>query len=262
MLGQASGGAATGPRRWMQRWWGEASIDSRQKWDVVWPRLRALPRTLRLLDAGCGAGTWALELAARRPGWRVVGVDLDRAAIAEAERVRQRLGMPNASFACADFLEYRPEEPFDVVLSISSAHYAAESGEGPALFARLASWLRPGGLLVLFAPRRGADVPLVRGLPAPYVLRDLFTPAALGELCRGAGLAVVTLDPVIGSWGTLAKQVRRAADGSRALAAATYPVQITLATLDRLRPTLTGHAPSASLLLVARREPDRAMEAP
>lgn len=262
MLGQASGRAVTGPRRWVQRWWGEASIDSRQKWDVVWPRIRALPGALRVVDAGCGAGTWTLELAARRPGWRLTGVDLDAAAIAEAERVRQCIGIANASFACADFLEFQPREPVDLVLSISSAHYAAEAGDGAVLFARLASWLRPGGLLVLFAPRRGADVPLVRGLPAPYVLRDLFTPAALGALCAGAGLTVVSLDPVIGSWGTLAKQVRRAADGSRALAAATYPVQLTLATLDRLRPTLAAQAPSASLLLVARRDVQQAAEAP
>ena len=232
--------------------WGEASIHTRQKWAAVWPHLAALPSRapLRVLDAGCAEGGWALELAARRPAWRVTAVDREAAAIRVAERARTTLRLPNVTFAAADFADYQPATPFDVVLSASSAHYLVETGHGLMLFAAFHRWLAPGGALVLLGPRTAVEVPTVSGLPAPFAVRDVLSCDQLRILCAGAGLEVVGLHAAVGPAGTVAKQVERAAAGSRALQVATYPLQLALTALDRTAPDARR---SASLVLVARR---------
>ena len=99
MVGQATARLEPYPRRWIQSVWGHGDIDMRQKWWALWPHLSKLPTTgLDILDAGCGAGRWVLELAARRPQWQVQGIDRDRGTINAAERARQRLGVENVSF--------------------------------------------------------------------------------------------------------------------------------------------------------------------
>lgn len=103
-------GRATAPlhgivRRVLQSRLGLPSIEVRQKWLAVWPVLAALPPNgLRVLDAGCGDGTWTAELAARRPQWQLVGVDRDEAGIHHAARKAKRLGLRNVQFLATDFL--------------------------------------------------------------------------------------------------------------------------------------------------------------
>ena len=144
MIGRATAALWAGPRRWIIRLWGVPDINTRQKWHAAWPHLARLPKHgICLLDAGCGEGTWSLELAARRPEWAVVGVDRELAPTERAERARRSLGLSNLTFARADFLEFRPARPFDAVLSIASAHYLVADGRGAQLFRACSGWLRP-----------------------------------------------------------------------------------------------------------------------
>ena len=252
MIGRAIAALDPFPRGWLRRTWGLADIHTRQKWSVLWPHLAALPeRGIRLLDAGCGVGTWSFELAALRPNWTIVGVDKDGAAIQTAERTRERLAIPNVSFAEADFLG--PESPgrFHVVLSVASAHYLAEQGRGPELFGRFREWLEPDGWLFLIAPRRARDVGF-----APWLARPAGHPVFTGEeltlLCHQSSLRVDSLTGCVGPLATLAKQLyweaqRRSVWLNRLL----YPVQWTLSALDS---HLGGRASTRTmmLLLVAR----------
>jgi len=256
MLGQATARAQPAPRRWMLRLWGAADIHTRQKWAALWPHLSRLPHAgVRLLDAGCGDGRWSLELAERRPAWRITGIDITPADVAAAERARLALGTTNASFACADFLEYAPAERFDVVLAVASAHYLVEAGRGAELFRRFGDWLRPGGQLLLFGPRRGDEVPRLAHLPPPFRLRDVFSRAALDALCRESELDVELLMPSIGPLGTYAKQVSCGAGGSRAMSLVTYPLQLCLTSLDRVGRAADADGLSSAWVLVARRRP-------
>src|SRR5690348_7193228 len=117
MVGQATAAMEPAPRRWLQRVWGLPYIHARQDWSVAWPALAAMPREgIRLLDAGCGRGRWALELAARRPGWQVIGLDRDAAALRLAESARRKLRLDNLSFVQGDFVDFRSLPVFDVVL--------------------------------------------------------------------------------------------------------------------------------------------------
>jgi methylase of polypeptide subunit release factors len=100
MIGRSTAPLYPHRRRRVQEVWGIPDIHTRQKWMAVWPHLRRLPKTgLRFLDAGCGTGVWAMEIAARRPNWTVEGIDHDPAAIDQAETARARLGLANVKFA-------------------------------------------------------------------------------------------------------------------------------------------------------------------
>ncbi|WP_299033246.1 bifunctional 2-polyprenyl-6-hydroxyphenol methylase/3-demethylubiquinol 3-O-methyltransferase UbiG [uncultured Pseudokineococcus sp.] len=103
-----------------------------------------LPRRARVLDAGCGTGRVASELARR--GHLVTGVDLDASMLEEARRAD-----PAGRWVLGDLLEVAPEEvgaPLDaVVLAGNVVVYLTPGTEGDVL-TRLAGWLVPGGLLV------------------------------------------------------------------------------------------------------------------
>jgi SAM-dependent methyltransferase len=212
--------------------WGTLDINERQKWKAIWPSLSSLPEgPLTLLDAGCGRGQWALELAARRCGWTVVGMDRDRdAVIASRERAKQ-LGVSNVTFLHSDFLSFRPLEPFDVVLSVHSAHYLAAEGSGAALFEQFASWLKSGGVLLLMAPRRGSEIPESALLPR-LKSRDVFGYDDLLVLSNGSGLVPERLAPVVGRLGTLAKQISQLGRGGLFIRFVSYPIQVLLDALD------------------------------
>jgi SAM-dependent methyltransferase len=252
MLGQKTADLETGARRWVRRAWGVPSIHTRQKWAAVWPQLAGLPeRGLRVLDAGCGKGTWTLELAARRPGWQILGLDFSETFLREAEESRRRLGIENARFELGDFMRFDPAEPFDVVLSVASVHYLASDGRGDEIFGRFRGWLKPGGTLAVLGPRRVEEAPFVSALTHPP-WHPVFTRDALSELCQRNRLRVASLAGCVGPLGTLAKQLNWCVERrSSLLRLGLYPAQLLLDLLDR-----GGRAnesrPSLFFLLVAR----------
>jgi SAM-dependent methyltransferase len=255
MVGQATAALAPAPRRWLQRHWGLPHIHARQDWSVLWPLIAALPLTdVRLLDAGCGDGRWTLELAARRPGWQLVGIDRDPAALELAEAGRRRLALDNVSFVQSDFTEFRTPAPFDVVLSVCSAHYLVAAGAGDVLFAWFAAALKPGGQLMLYGPRVAAEAPWTPRLPRPS-WHDVFTADQLRRLCAAHGLGVSRLEGHLGAAGTLVKQIDLLATGRwrrLGLAAGLYGLEWALAVADRRRSIEPG-AQSLMWLLVSER---------
>ena len=184
-----------------------ADLHFYQKWKAVWPQLSRLPHTgVRLLDAGCGDGMWSAEIAARRPGWVVTGVDRDAAGIALARQRAASLALPNLSFVQSDFSAFAPPAPFDVVLSICSAHYGATVAGSQPLFLQLRDWLAPDGRVVMLLPRCLSEAPFVNRLTKP-VWHQLFSRQNLTELCAHGDLTAETIRPCVGPVGTLAKQL-------------------------------------------------------
>lgn len=167
-----------------------------------------MPDSLRLLDAGCGNGSWALELAVRKPAWQVTGLDKNPEAVRLATLAKEGLGLANVSFVCDDFLRYQPDGAYDVVLSVASAHYLVDEGRGTELFRAFRSWLRPGGKLLLLGPRCRDEVPAVSWLPMPMSKgRDVFSEQQLQSLCQETELCIQKLQPVVFTLGTLATQL-------------------------------------------------------
>jgi SAM-dependent methyltransferase len=133
--------------------------------------LRELPaRCRRVLDVGCGAGSFAARLAHRVE--RVDAIDRSPAMIALA---RKRTPY-NVKCICGDALTYPlPDGGYDAIFSISALHHMPLQ----TALARFADLLRPGGVLAVVALPR-AD--LLHELPAEVV-------AALGHRLLGAVFA-------------------------------------------------------------------------
>lgn len=103
------------------------------------------------LDAGCGAGAEAIWLAAR--GWRVTAVDIAASALAKAaERAREEKVERQVAWVRADLSAWEPDGPFDLV----TTHYAHAAVPQLDLYDRLASWVRPGGTLLVVGHRHHA----------------------------------------------------------------------------------------------------------
>lgn len=252
MLGQALSKTQSFPRRWLYRLWGIPDINTRQKWSALWPYLRNLNSPIRLLDAGCGTGSWALELAARNPDWTIVGVDRDSEAICSATRRKDALDLFNVSFLEEDFLTYQPSEPYDVVLSVASAHYLVADGKGEDLFAQFKAWLRPGGALLLLGPRCRDEVPSLGWLPLPTSkLRDVLSLSQIKTLCQSSELNIEHLWPVVFTLGTVSKQLNAVHGLTPFLPSLLYPIEWGLSVLDRY--IKLDRSKSAYWVLVAHR---------
>jgi SAM-dependent methyltransferase len=100
----------------------------------------------RVLDAGCGAGRVAVELAAR--GFDVVGADVDPSMLAVARRSAQDVAWLQRDLAALD-----PEDPelggaFDVVLAAGNVIPLLAEGTEAHVIRRLAGCLRDHAPLV------------------------------------------------------------------------------------------------------------------
>ena len=105
--------------------------------------LRArIPAGGAVLDLGCGSGLpVARDLTAA--GYQVTGVDISAVQIRRAREL-----VPQARFACADVADvsFRPES-FDAVVSLFALIHLPLDDQ-PAVLGKVATWLRPDGLLV------------------------------------------------------------------------------------------------------------------
>jgi SAM-dependent methyltransferase len=95
-----------------------------------------------VLDLGCGSGIpVARDLS--EAGYRVTGID-----ISEVQIRRARALVPLADFVCADITTIAFDlGSFDAVVSLFALiHLPLE--DQPSLLARIAAWLRPGGVFL------------------------------------------------------------------------------------------------------------------
>ncbi|MFP5319928.1 MAG: class I SAM-dependent methyltransferase [Acidimicrobiia bacterium] len=101
-----------------------------------------LPRPpASVLDAGCGTGRVAAELARR--GLDVVGVDVDPAMLAQA-----RAKAPDLAWVEADLAELDLGRTFDAVVLAGNVMIYVQPGTEGAVVAAMARHLAPGGALV------------------------------------------------------------------------------------------------------------------
>ena len=95
----------------------------------------------RVLDAGCGTGRVAVELARR--GYDVVGVDNDASMLGVAREEAPHLRWVEDDLAGLDL-----QERFDLVVAAGNVVVFLAPGSEPEVVRRLAAHLSPGGLLV------------------------------------------------------------------------------------------------------------------
>ncbi|BCJ58051.1 class I SAM-dependent methyltransferase [Micromonospora endophytica] len=143
-----------------------------------------LPPGGRVLDLGCGTGTTLRALAAR--GYAGTGVDSSAQFISYAKEA----GDPGVEYVWEDVTRFHTSTVYDVVTCLFGTLNLVPYADLPGLLTRVASWLRPGGHLVL---------------DAAHLLNfvDAYQPAVVTHH-RGDGLLITRL----------ARQVLRPLDGA------------------------------------------------
>lgn len=148
----------------------QARIDALTKEGTDMHGEASLVRTFRpnsVLDAGCGTGRVAIELA--RHGIDVVGADIDESMIAEAKHMA-----PELQWIKADLATLALGRVFDVVVLAGNVPLFCEKASRPALITSCAEHVVTGGLMVTgFQLNRG------------YALTDF------DQQCTDAGLTLL-----------------------------------------------------------------------
>lgn len=159
----------------------------------------------RLLDVGCGAGRYLVQM--RALGWNVEGLDASEAA---ARALRERTGihvhvgtLPHPGLA---------EASFDAVTLWASLEHVHQPRSTLEAARRL---LKPGGVLALSVPNLASWSFATfgggwYGLDLPRHLTH-FTPPTLADLARRAGFTQVEVTQV-GRAGWIRRSVKRARD--------------------------------------------------
>jgi len=140
--------------------WQRSDKPRGQEYDVRWQRLAASGAAVhgeadliesllrehggtRVLDAGCGTGRVAVELAAR--GFSVVGLDVDPTMLSAAHAKAPELRWIEADLVDAGA---QLDETFDLVALAGNVMIFVERGTESQVVDQLAALLEPGGLLV------------------------------------------------------------------------------------------------------------------
>ncbi len=138
-LTEAGGRAASYDDRWEQM--AADGVDVHGEADLVESLDPPDPGPRTVLDAGCGTGRVAIELARR--GYGVTGVDVDPAMLGRA-----RAKAPDLAWIEADLAGLDLGQTFDVVVAAGNVMIYLAPGTEAAVLAALAGHLRLGGLMV------------------------------------------------------------------------------------------------------------------
>jgi 2-polyprenyl-3-methyl-5-hydroxy-6-metoxy-1,4-benzoquinol methylase len=129
-----------------------------------------------VLDAGCGSGRVAIELA--RHGIEVIGVDVDASMIAEARR-----RAPELTWIHADLASLALGRLFDVVVMAGNVPLFCQVADRRALVEACAAHVPPGGALV-------AGFQLDRELSAGLEVDQGYGLDDYDSACQDAGLTL------------------------------------------------------------------------
>lgn len=139
--------------------WDDTSAPRGDAYDARWRALEAQGRPIHgeadlvasleprsVLDAGCGTGRVAIELARR--GIHTVGVDRDAAMLATARANAPHLTWVEHDLSTLDLADHGLPARFDVVVAAGNVMIFLAPGTERATVARLADHLPEGGSLV------------------------------------------------------------------------------------------------------------------
>ncbi|TVT51984.1 class I SAM-dependent methyltransferase [Amycolatopsis rhizosphaerae] len=109
-------------------------------WRVADDVAAAAPEGAVVLDAGCGSGKLAVEIATRRSDLRVHGIDLEPGMIEVARRRAVREGLSErVEFSVADLADLPlPDGSADIVVSTASLHHWTDVDGAIASLTRVA----------------------------------------------------------------------------------------------------------------------------
>lgn len=119
-------------------------------------RAQELPRridfsdTRRLLDVGCGPGTYAFAILEVQPKARATLVDREAPLSAARQFAADRSLSDRIEFIATDILSWESREKFDTIL-VSNVLHMLGSVTAKRLLSRLANAINPGGRIIIQA---------------------------------------------------------------------------------------------------------------
>jgi hypothetical protein len=155
------------------------SDPGRLRWKI-WPE-RAIPYSMNILVAGCGANQAAI-LAHANPQHRVTGIDLSGQAVAHHELLRAKHGLVNLTVRQAAVEDAgRMGEPFDYIVCTGVLHHLVDPAAGLAAL-RDALTVAPHGVIsaMLYSQHGRAGIYRVQD-----ALRALQTPRSAAGVALG-----------------------------------------------------------------------------
>ncbi|MFP3868857.1 MAG: SAM-dependent methyltransferase [Desulfobacteraceae bacterium] len=128
---------------------------------------------MKILDLGCGWGSFALWAAERFPHSRVLAVSNSRPQGVFIQEVAAKRDIGNLEVTTADMNNFDPGRAFDRIVSIEMFEHLRN---WPGFLRRLAGWLKPGGRLFVhvFCHREFAYLFETAGA-ADWMGRNFFT---------------------------------------------------------------------------------------
>ncbi len=165
-------------------WTETARSEERARYTAV--LLDQLPPGAEVLDLGCGSGVPTTQQLAQR--FNVTGVDISARQIALA-----RQNVPGAQFVHADVtqLDYAPGS-FDAVAAFYSIVHVPRQ-EQQKLLQDIASWLRPGGLLVAAMGTHSAKADLAEDFLGAPMYWSGFDSETNERMVEATGLRIVSI---------------------------------------------------------------------
>ncbi|MBT7943726.1 MAG: class I SAM-dependent methyltransferase [Alphaproteobacteria bacterium] len=130
--------------------------------------------TLRVLDIGCGTGSQILNLGTVLYDASFLGIDISAANIEQARRNAENSSFSGRiNFEHADYMAFS-SPPYDVVIADSCIQWI--EGDSGEIIRKIATDIKPGGLLFLTAPVECLFNDLLIGMrKALRALRGSFT---------------------------------------------------------------------------------------
>lgn len=107
-----------------------------------------------VLDAGCGGGTKSIYLAINHPPLTVVGTDINEASVRNAEDLKNRYHITNASFSQKDLVHCRDLGTFDFTI-VSDVLEHIENDTQVAI--NIDAMVKPGGYVHINVPAKDHD---------------------------------------------------------------------------------------------------------
>ncbi|MCP4140965.1 MAG: methyltransferase domain-containing protein [Chloroflexi bacterium] len=167
-----------------EKWTNTVRVEERAKYTAV--LFESLLKDAKVLELGCGSGIPTTKKLAEK--FSVTGVDISSQQIALAEK-----RISKAKFIHADMTELEfPENSFDAITAFYSIIHVPRE-EQAELLCKIASWLRPGGLLVIsmgaYSNERQINENWLGGLPMYW---SNFDSERNRQLVEEAGLKIIS----------------------------------------------------------------------
>src|SRR5512135_1940156 len=99
------------------------------------------------LDAGCGAGKFAIGVSKRHRDAQVTGIDINASSILVARRIAESMNLHNVDFQLGDLTNWHSDNRYDLILCNATLQFIKDD---LLALRNLRAALKPSGTMLLY----------------------------------------------------------------------------------------------------------------